>query len=62
MMGNQPTTRCKKQRFKSRIDALIALSRIQWRDKSWRPKQETRAYLCERCYGWHLTSKPKRRG
>ena len=51
---------CAKVRYRNRVDALIALARIQFRDKPTRAKSETRVYRCERCYGYHLTSKPYR--
>src|SRR6478735_5334226 len=51
--------RCTKWRYRSRVDALLALARIQYRDSSNRDKQEQRAYRCTRCFGWHLTSRPK---
>jgi hypothetical protein len=53
------TARCTKWRYRTRVDALLALARIQRRDSSGREKQEQRAYHCSRCFGWHLTSRPK---
>jgi hypothetical protein len=44
-------------RYKSRIDALLALATIQRQDSSRRESEEKRAYRCKRCYGWHLTSR-----
>lgn len=51
--------RCTKRRYRSRVDALLALARIQYRDSSNRDKREQRAYRCSRCFGWHLTSRQK---
>lgn len=59
MTGTDPR-RCAKTRYRTRIDALIALARIQRRDNPKRSKTETRPYRCGRCHGWHLTSKPYR--
>lgn len=49
--------KCPKRRYRSRVDALIAMSSIQGRDNSTRSKSERRAYKCPQCRGWHLTSK-----
>lgn len=48
---------CSKRRYRSEIDAKIALAKIQWQDKSRREKIETRVYKCPKCRGFHLTSR-----
>jgi len=60
MTGSQARQRCRKQRYRAHVDALLALARIQWLDDPDRPKQESRVYRCDRCFGFHLTSTPKR--
>lgn len=52
---------CQKWRYRTRVDALIALANIQGRDDPKRAKTERRAYRCERCRGWHLTSQRPRK-
>lgn len=47
---------CLKQRFRSESAALLELSTI--RRTSNRTHIPVRAYRCEWCGGWHLTSKP----
>lgn len=47
---------CRKRRYHRRVDALMALAGIRWRDKPTRFKQEQRAYRGHNCNGWHLTS------
>lgn len=53
---------CKKIRFKTEIDAEIALyetsRRRDWFNK-WK-RQECRHYFCNKCKGWHLTSKKEK--
>lgn len=51
---------CEKHKFKTELDAKIALMRIQSKDNPRRPKQEKRTYLCPDCEKWHLTSTPLR--
>jgi len=46
-----------KIRYYDRVDALLALSRIQHTDSTKRPKMEKHAYWCTYCTGWHLTSR-----
>lgn len=46
----------RKRRFRDRIAAQLALAESKTRRSSHR--EETRAYCCERCRGWHLTSQP----
>lgn len=52
--------KCGKRRYRSSIEAKIALADIHMKDSSTRSKQEMRAYYCRACNGWHLTSKPYR--
>ncbi len=49
--------KCAKRRFRSEVDALIVLARIQAADSPRREKTERRAYPCPKCCGWHLTSR-----
>lgn len=44
-----------KVAYKSRVGALLALSRIQYEDKP--GHTEKKAYRCPTCHSWHLTSK-----
>lgn len=46
-----------KTRFRDRIAALLALSGM---DNLNPKRREQRAYRCEFCRGWHLTSQKKR--
>ena len=55
-----PLRRCRKTRYRDEIAARLALAHITHADRTDRPKTETRAYLCERCHGYHLTSQEKR--
>lgn len=50
-----------KVRYRDRLGALLALSKIGRKDSPRRPKSEGRAYQCPRCKGWHLTSTDRRR-
>lgn len=54
-----------KLRYRDRVDALIALSRASEKASRYRhqheKRRESRAYLCDRCKGWHLTSQPARK-
>lgn len=49
----------RKRRFRTEIDARIALDSI--RRNSTREVKPTRTYRCHLCGGHHLTSKPKGR-
>lgn len=50
-----------KIRYRDRIGASVALIDAQSKAHSQaRVKHETRAYRCDRCRGWHLTSQPRR--
>lgn len=57
---------CRKRRYKTKTDAMIALSRTQLREATSRKhtrstdREETRYYHCPHCRGWHLTSTPER--
>jgi hypothetical protein len=48
-------SKTRKVRFRSDLDAKIALARRQWADKG-----ERRSYRCPFCRGWHLTSQEQR--
>jgi hypothetical protein len=48
--------KCAKRRYRSEIDALIALSNAG-NAHDGRAKAEVRHYRCPKCKGWHLTSK-----
>lgn len=53
--------RCVKRRFRDEIAALHALGRIAAAvPDERRPKRPIRAYHCQHCRGWHLTSQEKR--
>lgn len=55
--------RSKKIRYRTELDAKIALSNIQYklavRGACREVKTEARVYRCPMCGGWHLTSKLK---
>ena len=51
--------RCGKRKYRDRISALLALASTTQNRKA-RGKDETRAYHCPICKGWHLTSQPLR--
>jgi hypothetical protein len=47
-----------KQSFRTELDAKMALAFIARKRHTGRAKEESRAYRCESCRRWHLTSKP----
>lgn len=51
--------RCRtgKERYRDRVAALLALA---WLDNTDPKRRECRAYRCDLCRGWHLTSQTKR--
>lgn len=49
---------CRKQRFATDVEALIALIWIALTDYSRTPVYPVRHYPCPRCHGHHLTSMP----
>lgn len=53
--------KCGKRKYRDRIAALLALAATTQNHKA-RGKDETRAYHCHLCKGWHLTSQPLRAG
>lgn len=57
-MGSRvlPSCTTKKFRYRDKLGAKIALAKAQGKDHG-----ESRAYRCEFCRGWHLTSQPKGR-
>lgn len=50
--------KCTKVRYGTELGAKIALSQT-WRSGS-ATREEMRVYRCRHCYGWHLTSQPRR--
>lgn len=50
-----------KIRYRDKVAAMIALSKIELRSKrrkgKGRPKHEKTAYRCSQCNGFHLSSK-----
>lgn len=48
---------CRKRRYRDEAAALVDLARIIYTSTS--SKVPVRAYRCENCAGWHLTSKQK---
>lgn len=52
--------RCAKVRYRTELDAKIALANTQHRDNPKRAKTEKRAYWCHICHAYHLTSKGRR--
>ena len=55
-------TRCRKRRFRTRIDAQMALLRTQAKADRGHPRRhERRYYRCPHCAGWHLTSRERSR-
>lgn len=52
-----------KQRYLSEPSAYLALLATQnLRARQSAEKVEQRVYLCSLCNGWHMTSKPDRKG
>lgn len=49
------TGRCRKIRYRTMLDAKMALARTRSATASKR-RNERRAYHCPDCHGWHLTS------
>jgi hypothetical protein len=55
--------RCAKVRFRTKLDARIALGLmpdVRW-NGSGKPRQQSRAYFCPQCRGYHLTSRARQR-
>lgn len=48
---------CAKARYGTHAEAIEALHTI-WARPRWGGKFPSRAYECDRCNGWHLTSQP----
>lgn len=59
--GEKPPQACYKEKFKSKVEAekVIALYSIKQKKNKTTHRKETRAYFCEECEAWHLTSKEK---
>ena len=51
---------CRKRRYRTKVDALIAMANIQYKDKRAHGHVEQRAYYHHACRAWHLTSQPHR--
>jgi hypothetical protein len=51
-----------KRRFKSKADAVKAMKDRMKKRKVRKAGIVLRVYLCDRCAGWHLTSKPLTEG
>jgi hypothetical protein len=49
-----------KTSFRDRLDAMLALARIQAATAEDRDYLPQRAYRCNECGAWHLTKKPLR--
>ncbi len=45
-----------KIRYRTHLDAKLALLRTSRNQDSRRPKDESRTYACPECRGWHLTA------
>lgn len=60
---SKPKVHCRKRRYATEIDAQRAITHARWRlateDDPYIP---VRFYPCDRCGGFHLTSKPARGG
>jgi hypothetical protein len=56
-----------KTKFHTEVDAMIFLARVHGKNSRLRKLRQqgnepTRAYRCEFCRNWHLTSQTKREG
>lgn len=60
MSARKKARSCGKRRFRSELDAKIALATIERVDDPKRAKLPQRAYSCPLCGGAHLTSQPQR--
>lgn len=49
---------CKKVRYRTRLDAKIALASTMAKNSA--KRNEVRIYWCQECKGFHLTSQRKR--
>ena len=50
-------TTCTKHKYRTKIDAKIALSRTEFKQNRGNKKRnEVRVYRCVPCKAWHLTS------
>lgn len=48
---------CSKRSFRDEVAAKLVIATIARKDSSRRLKREQRAYRCERCGAWHITSR-----
>lgn len=55
-MSASRTRECRKRRYRSKVDALIALADIQRKDNRFYGRVERRTYYHRPCRAWHLTS------
>lgn len=54
---------CAKIRYPDELGARVALANCKAKGERQSTKLEKRAYRCDRCHGWHLTSlAPAREG
>lgn len=51
-------TSCQKQPYPDQGTARLALASIRKQSSPTTPKTPRRVYPCDKCEGWHLTSKP----
>lgn len=58
-MVNSGQIKCGKIRYESKHLARTALKSAQSARKSAFSKVEKRVYSCDKCSGWHLTSKER---
>ena len=56
-MLKKPKIICKKRKFKTKIDAMLALASARWNGQTHGNRNEVRVYHCPICNAWHLTSK-----
>lgn len=62
MASTKYVRRCGKVRFPDRLAALLALASAgALAERGNDARREVRAYPCENCHGWHLTSKGRGR-
>ena len=60
MTNNRSKCKTGKKQFRDEIAAKLAMAVTVHSDRSTRNTAEKRAYSCNFCRKWHLTSQPKR--